>query len=400
MESTAEADVLLDGLAGRFEDAARDAYKGASGWGQFLDGSVQHEQIGVYGTSAGIIVRALAGRGVSSLTDQVQLTEGWWGERGPGQSAYDDFCQIPRLAFFHLAMRLASQRDAFLEEVAQELLGRLLPSDMWGNFYSSSEIFDETPRLFPSSIALLSFALFRTEATPISDRLIAVANQLERKIAGSDRLPLLHIAAASAAILWTKGASVDKRVWRKISSLAYVDTGDPNLGDLGVYFYEYRYQNGYDRHKFGRDYFIVPTELLVALAGYHRAAPSALRHRADRIYRALQSNLKTSVGAFKPDVEQRISSKNQAWAALVLHASNFYRGRKTLVTKAWYELRRRRDDNWFTGWVFPFVALVVTTAANVLLGESGPWHKVFAAISLLVVGSLYAQFFRRMLTET
>ena len=84
MVEVAELNDLLDRLARRFEDAdqAYDAENDARGWGQFLDAPKRHSQIGPYGTSAGIIVLSLAGRGQSVLTRQATaLLCRWWKRR-------------------------------------------------------------------------------------------------------------------------------------------------------------------------------------------------------------------------------------------------------------------------------------------------------------------------------
>jgi hypothetical protein len=69
-----QIEALLGGLAAAFEDVEKrpEGVPTGRGWGQFLDGSTSHRQIGLYGTSAGILVRTLAGRGETQLTGEVR----------------------------------------------------------------------------------------------------------------------------------------------------------------------------------------------------------------------------------------------------------------------------------------------------------------------------------------
>lgn len=79
---------LLDRLANGFENAAERPSNEDSepteavGWGQFLDAPKQHQQVGMYGTCAGIIVLAVAGRGDNPLSRKaVTLMDYWWNSR-------------------------------------------------------------------------------------------------------------------------------------------------------------------------------------------------------------------------------------------------------------------------------------------------------------------------------
>src|SRR5205807_2217988 len=110
----------------------------AAGWGQFLDGPVANTQIGLYGTSAGILVRALAGRANSPLGDKVlKLAHQWWQQRDSDARAREILGQTLRLAFLNLALRTSdpNQRFELTREVGKTLRQRILGEMMWGNYW-------------------------------------------------------------------------------------------------------------------------------------------------------------------------------------------------------------------------------------------------------------------------
>jgi hypothetical protein len=267
---------------------------------------------------------------------------------------------------------------------------------MWGDYWISDSLHDSTPRLFPSAIALLSFALLRDKSLPVDEALIRVADKIEERLIGSKRLPMLHVAAASAAILATKGESIGSKTRARIADIAYSSHPKPNLADLSVYFYEYQNPDMKRQIRFGRDYFIVPTEMLVAISGFQSGAPGGLRQRSEAILNSLIKNLQENDGAYRPDAEQRISSKNQAWAALLLKVSSSEHKPIGLIARAWYCLGRPRPENWLTNKVLPAVSMIMVTLGSVFLKDAGPLVRAIVAVSVLIIGGLYGPtIFRR-----
>jgi len=236
MES-AEITVVLDRLAQRFENAEQPAedLPSACGWGQFLDDPRAHRQTGPYGTSAGLIVSALAGRGTPALQRMAPLPAFWWNEWVTGSVAGRRlFCQTPRLAFFYLGLRLSHILDSndVCTAVEQELLQRALPSGAWGNYWSSPGIRDETPRVFCSSVVVLALSLLNDIGAGVRDRLEAALPFIENALVGKKDIPLLYAAAASAAVLSVRGGATSPQVMKQIRHIAWSTRA--NLGDLGV----------------------------------------------------------------------------------------------------------------------------------------------------------------------
>lgn len=400
MVEAAELKDLLDRLARRFEDSAQVWEKAPDvrGWGQFLDAPKRHKQIGPYGTSAGVIVLALAERGQSVLTKQAAtLLDCWWKRREQDDYVHERLVQTLRLAFLNLALQLSgvSDNDGVRAEVEKALIERLLPSGMWGNYWITNSLHDPTPQLFPSAIVLLSFTLLRDSSSPINERFLSVANRLEDKLTLSRGLSSLEAAAVSAALLAVKGPSVSRKALTRMAANAL--SSRPGLGERNAYFYDYEYSpDSHGQSFFGRDYFIVPTEVLLGIAGFQPSAPNTLRLRAEAVLQALSENLRQNDGAYRPAEGERLSSVDQAWSAILLKAASLKHRPPRALAKSCYALLRRRRENWFTKTVFPVLSMVAVTALTVLVEDTRLLTKAYAAFATMIIGGLYgSQYLRR-----
>jgi hypothetical protein len=264
---------------------------------------------------------------------------------------------------------------------------------MWGNYWTSPTSLDQTPRLFCSSIIVLCISLLNELPPELVTRLEPALGKIEESLLGSKDIPLLYVAAASAAVLSVRGAKLGSRVRSRIRRLAW--SARANLADLGVYFYDFEYRGEAGGTAFGRDYFIVPSEILVGIAGLQFWAPAALRQRAEAAAKALLLNIDTNQGVYRSDPEQRISSKNQAWAALLLRMSIEQRNTGSGAARTWYWLRRERKGNWFTELAFPLTSLCVITAEIVIFRGLGSLVDVLTGIGGVIIGGLYGSTFLR-----
>lgn len=394
---------LLDRLAQRFESGVQtvDDCPGLRGWGQFLDAPKLHRQVGPYGTSAGLIVLTLAGRGTGTLTQQARsLLENWWKNYREAPTSYvlPRFIQNPRVAFLNLALGLAaiSDDDLTRKDVEKTLLDRILSSGMWGDYWFSDRLHDQTPRPFCSAIALLSFTLLRNHQRPPHEKLENVAKLLEEKLMGPRHLPLLHSAALAAAILTTRKTLVNRNTVSKLTDIAM--GGPRGLGERAAYFYDYEYISDTERkEKFGRDYFFAPPDVLIAIAGFQSGVPPELRFLAETIVLDLINNMNDNAGAYRPGTGERLSSVDQAWAALLLKTCYPRSLPATTRARVVYELRRRRPGNWLTNTGLPVFSMLVVTLGNVIFKDAGLVFSGFAAIAALVIGGLYGpRVFRRL----
>ena len=394
----AEVSVVLDRLARRFENAEQpvEGCPGLVGWGQFLDDPVTHRQTGPFGTSAGLIVSALAGRGTAALASRlVALPTLWWNQWQAQESdGYRLFCQTLRLAFFYLALKISGILDenGIRSQVQEELLRRSLPSGLWGNYWASDAVRDQTPRLFCSSVVVLCLSILEEVPQPLAARLEPALRGIEDRLLGDADLPLLHVAAASAAVLAARGTKISSKVRKRIRKSAW--SLRAQVGDLSVYFYDFQYADSYGHVHVGRDYFIVPPEILMGIAGFEPGAPAALRQRAEAAAKALLANIRTNQGVYRPDQEQRVSSKNQAWAALLLSLS-LAPAPGSKIGKLLYGLRKERTGNWFTEAVFPLLSLLAITSEIVFFRDLGPLVNVATGLGGLFVSALYGPTFLR-----
>jgi hypothetical protein len=398
---------LLDGLARRFENRpqfdSEGSRAGALGWGQFLDGQPKHNQVGPYGTCSGIIARVLAGRGPDELDRSVGiLIEEWWKTRDEDKGRH--FGQTIRLAMLHLALRLKNDPTLgwVLKEVEETLLGNIRADSMWGNYQMPGSIQDPSPRLIASCLAVLSFTLFRPVNDPWPPVLIETVKKIEDRILGTDNLPRLHVAIASAAILSIPSHRPSSASRSRISKLAY--STQRSLPDLGVYFYDFESEeNG--KRIFRTDYFIVPTELVLGIAGYQVQAPSYLRFRAEGTMSLLVRNLQGFDGFYRPDNEQRISSVNQAWVAMYLalaeralsvpgspgfHVANVF-------PRVFYACIRQRPDRFWLDSVMLSICAIGALCGSLVqfpgLTVLSIASKICVVILTFLAGRLYAPIF-------
>lgn len=399
-----EINVFVDGLARKFENRPHTSddpeFTDGEGWGQFLDGPPQQRQIGPYGTCAGLIVRALAGRGADQLAEHVGgMLQFWWERRQKKEEDRKLFEQTTRVAVLLLALRIGGleSTDAVLNQVRQFLLSTLRPDKMWGDYTIPGVVQDPSPRLFPTSIALLSFALFSQDNSSFPTEFVSCADKLEERLLGAKDLPLLHIAAASAAILAVKNGTASKKIRKHISKLAYAT--QPALPELGVYFYDLEFVKEDGKHDYDRDYFIIPTEILLGIAGFQRGAPTYLRLRAESSLNALVKNLRGFDGFYRPDNEQRVSSVNQCWVAMYLAlAKNKYPDR-IVVGRLMFWLLRQRPDNFWTDALLLLLCsggILLASVTNFSVISAGSITIKIAAASLaFIAGRLYAPTFLR-----
>jgi hypothetical protein len=376
---------LAERFDAEFRTASGPSSVGAGGWGQFLDAMKRDGQIGPYGTSAGIVVLALAGRLSSPrVREASELLSRWWESRAADDYAAPRFSQNLRLALANLALRLA--RSDISSQVEEELLTRLLPSGLWGNYWWSATVRDDSPRVFVSSLIVLSFVLFRDAAAPIDARIRTAAEILSENLESTPRLPAFERAAAIAAVIAVRGKAVPKRIRRLVSRVALGSR--PELMDRGNYFFDYEY--AYDgKQLWGRDYFVVPTALLLSIAGCLPDSPPVLRLRAEAFTRLVRTNLDGNGGALRLYEGERLSTVDQLWCAVLLRAAAIPAPPPSGPKWLSYQLCRARRNNVVTSQIIPVVGMVVATVAFAVVGPNEPWLKGLTGIAMFVIYGLY-----------
>lgn len=382
----------LHSMAESFERAEQElstSPEKVAGWGQFLNVSKKHSQTGPYGTGSGLLVRALAGRLDTGVPDpNGRHLAGWWKNRDRGTGSPPYFVQTLRLAYLYLCARLANVSPVaeLKGEIYEELMSRQLKDGLWGDWWLTSELRDPTPRLFTSAIVLLSCGLFRKEPTSTQDRrLLEAANRLEQGALDHPDVPSAYVAAAAAALTSTAGHRVSKGFSYLVTSLA---RNPPwRIVDQFIYFYEFRGMTG-DHEEFRRDYFIVPPAHLLAIAGHQPTAPPALTAATRHIVAALSKNVNDNGGVYRTEPDGLVSSKNQAWSALVFTVAVSYGTTDGIAERLAYSLFRHRASRWNLVEIARVVGLVASTVTLGVFSEGGV-SKAFLMVCTLLLSEFY-----------
>jgi hypothetical protein len=222
------------------------------------------------------------------------------------------------------------------------------------------------------------------------------ADQLENRLLGSKELPASHIAAAAAAVLAVKSENASKKFMKFINRWAYAT--QPALPELGVYFYDLEFEKNSGERAFERDYFIVPTEVLVGIAGFQKGAPAYLRLRAEHSLAVLIENMRND-GFYRPDDEQRVSSLNQCWVAMYLAlGAKEYAGVGLWNRSLFWLLRERPDNVWRDGLLLLLCGAFILLSAFLNFPTTSIWSvtiRVAAAVLTFLAGRLYAPAFMK-----
>lgn len=390
MLQSAQIEDVLDRLAHHFETQIEDVPDNPEGkaWGQFLEVERRHHQIGLYGTASGVIVLPLANRGSSAAVRQALKTlQFWWDQRQnteqqPGQW----FLQTLRVAYFYMALKCLNDDSAksLRQDVARRLWDTQLSGGQWGNYWESKDEHDQTPQVLTTAVVIISFVIFSGANSKVHQRLKTAVEWLESKVvSGIELAPLPRIAAITALVAYC-GEHMSKGVRKAANRIAR--SPDPELGDLGVYFCNFRFHS-ISSLKSGRDYFIVPKAILLAIGGFLPNAPTFLRLRAERILDALVHELEKNNFLYKPEPDRAAASKDNAWLALLLNLA--VRSRQTLgpQTRFVYSLLRERGPSVSWDRIFPIVAmLIVTGLAAYLKDIDSLFARIGGPIGVLIVG--------------
>lgn len=395
MEHEYGFDGCLGKMAARIDEAELpfDDVENGRGWGQFLDGPKEHPQVGPYGVCSGVIVRSLAGRAHSgpekrAVNVLVNLLERFF---EGDEKAVKLLGQNLRLAFLCLALRTAGEvAEASSTRAENELLSRRLTSGAWGHWWVNGADHDPTPRVFVTAIVTLCLSLFRRSDSADSENSIGAltggSEWLVQNVQDVPDLSLLSRAAAVGAIAFSS-AKHSGFVRKQASDIASSPSGMTN--DLGVYFYDFQFRDAQGETAYARDYFIVPTELLCGIVGFANQSGISARLRAIGTIDHVKRVVMTNDGAYRSSWQQRISTKNQAWAAIALKLASMDReGASWLQRCFWFFAKPRtgpKVDKWF-----PVFALVSTTILSALVSAGNPGADAFKAFAMLIVGGLYA----------
>lgn len=245
----------LSRLAQRFDENLRTSPSDPTqkGWGQFIVAEHHSNQVGLHGTSAGLLVK-LAANPNSTIDDGVvnYLTTQWAGRHKTSQKYFN---QTVRLAFMILALAKPSD-DRLLplrNEAVAELLKRQHGDGTWGDWHQEDSAAQAPPR--PETTAWVILALVRLTQDDIRQNIANAGRFLQNYALGFSRIdkevdPLL-IGAIMHAL-----PSQETNSLVRASAVRLLLQNQPNT-DLQIYFFDYILSNG-SSSQVKRDYLCVP----------------------------------------------------------------------------------------------------------------------------------------------
>jgi hypothetical protein len=370
------------------------------GWGQFLDLPRPHVQIGSYGTAASFLVLSLAGRADAISAANIRCINNLWQpslDQGVGRLV----AQNVRLAFLHLALRITRARrqirsreiDDLYDLARTALLARVLPSGAWGDWWISSSNQDAQPNLLVTSIIVLSFSLLRGQAEPLPDQIHRAISYLDRELRGRGAaVGWPQSVAAVAALASVKGYDLERaiiNIFRDISETLAQDLVYPL-----IHFYDFVFVTSRGNEEYGRDYFIAPRGVFIAIAGlYGQEASWRCALQANRLIPGYLEIIQTHNGLYKPDPDRYVSTLDQAWVSILL-ALCIDEGRPTRAVFRFIGwLTGPKPDNWIWSVLIPVVIIVLFIAGAWAFSPDGPigaeylskfWSYIFSWICVAI----------------
>lgn len=321
-------------------------------WGQFLDTT---GQVGLYGTVAGALSLKTLTASVSqdALDAEAQLVSYWDNRTVPDNK--NNLCQNIRLAALLLGLSFSSNNNPQkIKEVSSELCSRVIPHEsMWADTNSphAGIIASEFSTAIILIFAFAAIHFFKGPTTVFDDlnkTLNDVGLTLEKRYLEHKGKERAYLTALLVSVKLVLGKKANSLVNTALSSLSLQGN---SLSHRYWHYLDYVDTQGKNK----RDYFILPTNLLVPLLlmrkdikGMHYLVSSSI---LDKITLYLDSN---QSGLFV-DPSGRPSSLEQAIVILALESS---RQKKKLSWVYWslpylyLEARKLRSPEWIFAWIF------------------------------------------------
>jgi hypothetical protein len=304
---------------------------GFKGWGQFI-GQTNRNQVGLYGTSAGLICVSLAYGQSRIPAPVVDYLASIWNERNvPGTRGARDFALTTRRAFFLMALRQSKhpKLQAIVSEADRELRERILADGLLVGWQVDNSTKAATGNETATCVAVLSYALTgkKSDIPPEIQRAAAV---LQERLEGapSSNSGLRKFVLCSLCLALDQ-SNLRARTKQWISK-SKITTDTRGQDTLDFWDYDYRVSDGLASR---RDYLHVPADavdilLASGLCGGKRQRRSALGLANEAADSFIDSG-------FYYGGRERATSLSQAWIALALEHS------KALIAaeadrKPWY----------------------------------------------------------------
>jgi hypothetical protein len=316
MLTKARIDSALRKLADSFLGDVRAVDSDKSGWGQFV-GQPSGKQVGLYGTSAGLICVSLA-YGPDHIPEAcIRYLDALWQSRDlPGEGSRN-FALTARRAFFLMALR-QSQHPRLLDlipEADKELRSRLLPDGLFVSWQIDANSRAATGNETATSFAILSYALSAADSA-IPPEIERAAQSLQTRVEGAlpPNLGLRKFILSSIS-LGVRADGLKSAIKKQIAKSKIT----PESRDQdAIYFWDYSYK-GAAGPLSRRDYLHAPSAAIdILLACGHGVSRNQRRLALKLAEEATDSIIDSGLyfGGREP-----ATSKTQAWIASALQES-------------------------------------------------------------------------------
>jgi hypothetical protein len=338
MLTDAKIDSSLKKLADSFLKELRHVDGRFAGWGQFI-GEANRNQVGLYGTSAGLISISLGYGAARVPTPVVDYLASVWNDRNvPGTGGARNFALTARRAFFLMALRQCDHPTLrpIASEADRELRERILPDGLLVGWQIDSSKRAATGDETATYVAILAYALTGDKAK-IPPEIQRAASVLQGRLEGapSSNSGLRKFALCSLCLALDPASLRPKiKQWISRSKITQETRGQDTLD-----FWDYDFQAG-DALVPRRDWLHVPADavdilLASGLLGDKRQRLSALNLADEAASSFIGSGL--YFGG-----REKATSLSQAWIALALkHSKRIIAAEAS--RKPWYYFFQRRS---------------------------------------------------------
>jgi hypothetical protein len=319
MVTEAKIDSALKKLADVFLNELRVVGRSPhlGGWGQFI-GQSNRSQVGLYGTSAGLISVSLA-YGPDRIPRAAADYLAWlWNERDvPGSAGARNFALTARRAFFLMALRLCKHPnlEAVASDADRELRQRILPDGLFVGWQIDASTRGATGNDTATCLGILAYALTgsRTDIPPEIQRAATVLQaRLDGAPSSNTGLRKFSLCALSLALDHT---SLRPRI-RQLISRSKLTPDTRGQDTLDFWDYDYKAAEGFVSR---RDYFHVPADAIDILLACGLYVDKDQQHSALKLADEAANSFIES-GLFFGG-RDKATSLSQAWIALALKHS-------------------------------------------------------------------------------
>ncbi|AWL99261.1 hypothetical protein [Bradyrhizobium amphicarpaeae] len=333
MLTDAKIDSALKKLADSFLNEQRAVEGGSDfkGWGQFI-GQKNRNQVGLYGTCAGVICISLAYGYPRIPAPVIDYLVSLWNDRNvPGTRGGRDFALTARRAFFLMAVRQSKhpKLQAIAPEADRELRERILSDGLLVGWQIDKSTRAATGNETATCVAILAYVL-TGKKSDIPPEMLRAATALQERLEGapSSNSGLRKFSLCALCLALDQG-NLRPRIkqWIVRSKITQETRGQDTLD---FWDYDYRVGEGLISR---RDYLHVPADSVDILLASGLTGDKGQHLEAVKLADEAADSFIDSGVYFGG--RERATSLSQAWVALALeHSKNLLAARSD--RKRWY----------------------------------------------------------------